>query len=632
MSKSGVYLVSATSVDSDHSTKFTSPDDVTFQMASEQQSNGTPFRGMGKEELLRHSSKPFWVKLRMICVSIILLGWLALIITVVALIFVYPKCRDKDARSWWQNDVMYRIYVRSFYDSDGDGNGDLKGIEAKLDYIKDLGFGTISLSPIFKTDATNMDFSIVDHKMVSPKYGTDADLRDLVKKAHDKGMHIVLDFIPNHTSDQHAWFIESQKSADRTNDYRNYYVWADQTTNWNSVYGNTSWDMDTTRNQYYLHQFYTSQPDLNLRSSMVVKELKDIVEHWLITENVDGFYIRNSAYMYEDYDMRNETKANIPGTNEDDYDYYNHQFTYGVSNNVLMLSMLREMADDYSNTSTRFLMADIGGTSTDKLSYFGHFPGSGVHLSTNPFPGTGSCDGKCVKEYTTDWLSDMSTNKWPNWMTGNEDISRFGSRFPANYSKPYYMMSLLLPGTPIVYYGDELGMGDLMESWKPWLPEQPMRGLMQWDNSTNGAFQGNCTSCSAPWINVNSDYTTINVETQTKSDASLLNFITKLTVLRANEAFRYGEYHPAVMNDNIFSFVREFDGVTGYLVAINFGSKAETHDYTSYHSTIQAAATVELTTGSDVGFSVEDEVNADSLTLGPLQGIVVSWDYKAKEL
>ena len=107
---------------------FRSPDDVTFKMASGQQSNQTPFRGMGKEELLRHSSKPFWVKLRMICVSIILLGWLSLIITVVALIFVYPKCRDKDARSWWQNDVMYRIYVRSFYDSNGDGNGDLKGI------------------------------------------------------------------------------------------------------------------------------------------------------------------------------------------------------------------------------------------------------------------------------------------------------------------------------------------------------------------------------------------------------------------------------------------------------------------------------------------------------------------------
>ena len=162
-------------------------------------------------------------------------------------------------------------------------------------------------------------------------------------------------------------------------------------------------------------------------------------------------------------------------------------------------------------------------TMVDKKHYTKNYILSNKRVNSRAQDISSSCStsGMCEKFTCNVYVCSIKTTYilWTPYhelfnslQTGNEDISRFGSRFPANYSKPYYMMSLLLPGTPIVYYGDELGMGDLMESWKPWLPEQPMRGLMQWDNSTNGAFQGNCTSCSAPWINVNSDYTTINVE------------------------------------------------------------------------------------------------------------------------
>lgn len=324
--------------------------------------------------------------------------------------------------------------------------------------------------------------------------------------------------------------------------------------------------------------------------------------------------------MQEDYDMRNETSSG--------------QYTYGLPDNLLTLSKFRELADDYSKISTRIIMANIKGTTSDKLTYYGHFPGSGVHLSINVFPENATCNGKCVKENTNSWLSSFSTNKWPNWMTGNDEIPRFRSRFASNYSKPHYMLTMLLPGTPIIYYGDELGMSDLPSKEQPWSPKQPMRGLMQWANLTDFAgFQANCTlTCTRPWIDVNSDFTSINAESQTESADSLFSFIKDLAALRSNDAFRYGEYRVVVSTDNIFSFVREFDGVTGYLVAINFGVRAEKHDYTSYHSTIQSPATAVLVTGSDVGFSVDDDVNTNSLTLSPLQGIVVSWDFKAKEL
>lgn len=623
MSKSGVYLVSATSVGEGkaNSPTYTNPDDINLKMASEHQTgqtqNGNPFRGMGKEELLRHSSKPLWVRLRMICVAIILIAWLALIITVVALIFAYPKCKDKDSRSWWQNDVMYRIHVRSFYDSNDDGIGDLKGVHQKLDYVKDMGAGAISLSPIYSMDATKDDLSVKDHKLIDPDFGTLQDLKDLIKAVHDKGMRIVLDFIPNHTSDKHPWFVGSMDASNIQ--YKNYYVWSSQITNWNSVYGNSSWEMDSTRNEYYLHQFKTGQPDLNIRSDMVVNELKDIMEYWMVTENVDGLFIRNSGYLFEDYDMRNETVSNTAGVTEDKYDYYNHEYTYGLESNRLLMSMFREVAD---NTSSKFLMADRRGTTTEKIQYYGSFPGSGVHISLNPI-GMTPCSGNCIKDYVMDWVNNFSNNKWPNWMTGGEDMSRFASRFPANFSRPFYMLSMLLPGTPIIYYGDELGMTDLQAT-----TEHVTTGLMQWENSTNAGW--NCTNDC--YNGVNSDFSTINVAAQMNKAGSLYEFIKGLSSLRTEDAFRYGEYHTAVTSNNIFSFVREFDGVTGYLVAINFGDNAETHDYTSSHGTIQSTATAVKTTGSDVGFSVDDDVETESLRLSPLQGIVVSWDFKAKEL
>ncbi|XP_069120290.1 alpha-glucosidase-like isoform X2 [Argopecten irradians] len=596
---------------------------------------GSPFRGMEKEELLRHSSKPFWWRLRVMCISVVLLGWLALLITVVALVLIYPRCRDQDMRSWWQNETIYRVYVPSFSDSDGDGIGDLKGVESHLDHIRNIGAHTVSLSPIYKFDHdVDSDFNIIDHMTIEKSYGNMSDFESLLKAVHERGMHLVLDFIPNHTSDKHQWFINSSTSSDRDNDYRNFYLWTDIPTNWRSVYDNSSWTNSSQRNQNYLHQFLPSQPDLNLRSSQVQEKLEDILRFWL-SKGVDGFYIRNSGYMFEDYDLRDEKKSgDTNSTDTTEYSYYDHIMTYGLPEVYDMLSRWRTLVEEYSNTTERILMADVRGGLDKVMPYYGHYDRDGVHIALNEvfLPEHDICGAPCVRKYITDWLSQLPDHQWANWVIGADDSDRLGSRFNESYIRAFLMTVLLVPGTPIIYYGDEILMTNTDISSEPWEREQSMRGLMQWENTTDGGFcsAGSCTK--PPWLPSDGKFRTNNVKDNIKSAESVINYLRNLTTLRRELTFLVGEFTTAITDDSIFSYVREFDGLTGYLVIINFSHEEQTRDYYTSHGSIEKAATVELTTGNDVSYYPEDDIDTRSITLGGYQGIVVSWDYVAKEL
>ncbi|KAK3105977.1 hypothetical protein FSP39_009976, partial [Pinctada imbricata] len=540
---------------------------------------GAPFRGMGKEELLQHSGKPFWRRLRMICISIVLIGWLALIITVVALVLIYPRCKTPEGRDWWQRDVIYRVYVRSFKDSNNDGIGDLKGLTSKLDYIKDLGVGAISLSAIYTDDGTDGDFHIMDHKSIDSNVGTIADFRNLLSDAHAKGLKVILDYIPNHTSDNHQWFIESRDAIMRNDTHRNYYVWTDYPTNWRSVDDSTAWNRSSPRDQYYLHQFRSDLPDLNLRSSQVQQELEGILKHWL-NEGVDGFYVRDSGFLFEDYDMRDEslTSSNLP---QDEYNSYNHEYTYGLPEVMDMLSRWRHVMNNYTN---RVLLADINGDVSKMMELYGYFKQDGVDLSLNRMfrDNNYPCDGACVRQYVNQWMTNLPTSRWANWVVDDDSSARIASRFNESFVKAFYMVTMLLPGTPFIYYGDEIGMKD--------------------------------------------------VPAQTPDAGSMLSYIKNLTKLRQQDSFVIGEYHSFTVDNQIVSFVREFDGKKGYLVAVNFGTSSATRDFTAGHSTIEKTATVEFSTGSAAGFEMEADVDTSELSLPPNQGVVVSWDYVAKEL
>lgn len=590
--------------------------------------NGSPFRGMGKDELLVHSSKPFWRRLRMICISIILLGWLALIITVVALVLVYPKCKSPDSRSWWQNEVIYRIYVRSYKDSDGNGVGDLDGVASKLDYIKDLGVGVISLSPDYEDDGTDGDFHIKNHMKIAGSVGGDDALQRLITHAHGKGLKVILDFVPSQTSDQSDWFKWSQEARFRNDTYRNFYVWTNTPTNWKSMYGGGAWNTSSERSgEYYLHQFLHNQPDLNLRSPQVKEKLNEILTHWL-NKSVDGFYIRNSAYLFTDYDLRDESK--VPSAVGDEYGDYNHIYTKNLPEIYDMFARWRTTTDAYTD-KYRVLMADPDPMSNnvEMMKYYGHFQRDGVHLPVKRRQFPTDCGGQCIREYVNGWMDNLPSGRWPTWSLGDEMTKRFATNHSESFIRCFAMLSMTLPGTPILYYGDEINMVDLsIQPSSSTSRNQPMRGLMQWDNTPNGGF----TNGTSPWISVGADYQTNNVKNQSAKGDSLMSFFKNLTTLRSDDTFRIGDYYPTVVDDAVFSFVREFDGKKGYLVAINFASTAQSRDFAKAHSTIQSKASFELTTGGSESFDADTDVDTSSLTLGPQQGVVVSWDYVAKEL
>lgn len=602
-----------------------SPESIDVKLSD---NNGSPFRGMGKEELLQHSSKPFWRRLRMICISIILLGWLALIITVVALVLIYPKCKSPDSRSWWQNEVIYRIYVRSYKDSNGDGVGDLDGVVSKLDYIKDLGVGVISLSPDYEDDGSNGDFHIKNHMKIGGSVGGDDALQRLITQAHGKGLKVILDFVPSHTSDQSDWFKWSQGARFRNDTYRNFYVWTNTPTNWKSMYGGGAWNTSSERSgEYYLHQFLHNQPDLNLRSPQVKEKLNEVLTHWL-NKSVDGFYIRNSAYLFTDYDLRDEPK--VPSAVRDEYGDYNHIYTKNLPEIYDMFARWRTTTDAYTD-NYRVLMADPDPMSSnlEMMKYYGHFQRDGVQLPVKRRQFPTDCDGRCIKEYVNGWMDNLPSGRWPTWSLGDEMTKRFATNHSESFIRCFAMLSMTLPGTPVLYYGDEINMVDLSISPPSSTSrQQPMRGLMQWDNTPNGGF----TNGTSPWISVGADYQTNNVKNQSAKGDSLMSFFKNLTTLRSDDTFRIGDYYPTVVDDDVFSFVREFDGKKGYLVAINFAKKAQLRDYAKAHSTIQSKASFQLTTGGSESFDADTDVDTSSLTLGPLQGVVVSWDYVAKEL
>jgi len=634
--KSGVYLVSAKPSEGNvyDNPSFQSPDTkVTYSTT-----NGVdvleekravpvkPYRGMGKEDLLHFSSQPFWKRMRMACVGIIVLGWIALIITVVALVMAYPKCRDPGSRSWWQTEAMYRIYVPSFKDSDGDGIGDLKGVESKLSYIQDLGENVISLSPFYKTNtgatfAEGNDMAITDHKDVGPEYGTLQDFSDLVTAAHDKGMYVVVDFIPGLTSDQHPWFVNSSTGVRAQ---KNFYVWTNSTNNWKSIYDGTAWTANATRAESYLHQFDSSTPDLNLRSAQVQQELESILTFWL-DQGVDGFNVRDAAYLYEDFDMRDEPlKAGAP-TGSNNYTDYDHIYTSNQPEVYGILARWRTLLRSYNKTTTdKLLMTGLdGGLDAEEL--YGDCDRSGVQMPLNTGAATlgMSCDGACIRSYVDDWMSQLTSGRWANWVTGDDTMPRMASRFNRSFIQPFTMLTMLLPGTPVLYYGDEIYMQDARPgTGNQWARQQPMRTLMQWENATNAGF---CNSTCNPWTGVG-DTSNSNAD----SGSGLTSLIKELAALRSEPSFHVGDYVNAIRDGSVFSFVREFDGETGYLVAINFGPNSESRDFSSSHSTVQSEVIVTYSLRSD--YAADDEVESDGLTLGPYGGLVVSWDYMAKEL
>ncbi|XP_029449198.1 neutral and basic amino acid transport protein rBAT [Rhinatrema bivittatum] len=545
-----------------------------------------PYAGMPKEVLLQFSCQARYRVTREIFFWLTIVATLGIVAATIAIIALSPKCLD-----WWQISPMYQVYPKSFKDSNNDGTGDLQGIQEKLDHISYLNIKTLWIAPFFKSSIKDYHYAVEDYKSIDPIFGSMRDFENLLTAIHDKGLKLVMDLIPNHTSDKHNWF---QLSRNRTGKYTDYYIWQDCTftngevtppNNWVSVYGNSSWQYDDVRKQCYFHQFRKEQPDLNLRNPTVKEEIKDIIRYWL-GKGVDGLRVDATKYLLEAETLRDEPQVNksqSPDTIMAYSDLFHDYTTTQVGMHDIVRSF-RQIMNEYSREPGRYRF--MGTESSDDkavektMMYYGtsfiqeaDFPFNFYLFQLNE-----GISGDSVSSLVELWMKNMPKGKWPSWVVGSPSNQRIASRVGKEYINVINMLLLTLPGTPITYYGEEIGMEDnavsrnqsegLFGEHDP--SENPEKSPMQWDTSQNAGFsQANTT-----WLPINQDYPTINVEVQKSLPNSTLYLYRELNLLRQGELPIQRGWMCHIWNDtNIFAYVRELDGLDNvFMLVLNFGS------------------------------------------------------------
>ncbi|XP_058134471.1 amino acid transporter heavy chain SLC3A1 [Dasypus novemcinctus] len=597
-------------------------------------SSTRPFAGMPKEVLLQFSGQARYRVVREVLFWLTVVSVLVLIGATIAIIALSPKCLD-----WWQVGPMYQIYPRSFKDSDKDGNGDLKGIQDKLDYITNLNIKTIWITSFYKSPLKDFRHGVEDFQEIDPIFGTMKDFENLVAAIHDKGLKLIIDFIPNHTSDKHAWF---QLSRNQTGKYTDYYIWHDCTrvngstippNNWLSVYGNSSWHFDEVRKQCYFHQFTKEQPDLNFRNPAIHEEIKEIMEFWL-GKGVDGFSFDAVKFLLEAKHLRNETLVNetqSPDTVTQYLELY-HDFTTTQVGMHDVLRSFRQMMNQYSREPGRyrFMGTEASGESIDRtMMYYGMpFIQEADFPFNNYLAKLDTPSGKSVFEVIKDWMENMPEGKWPNWMIGGPDNARLTSRLGKEYVNVMNMLILTLPGTPITYYGEEIGMENILatnlnESYdaNTLLSKSPM----QWDNSSNAGF----SEGSYTWLPANSDYQTVNVDVQKTQSKSTLKLYQELSSLHANELLLSRGWFCHVWNgSNFVVYTRELDGIDRvFTMVLNFGESTSKLNLQEMIPGLPSKASIRLSTNpANQGSQVE----TSALILDKGEGLIL--EYKMKTL
>lgn len=558
-----------------------------------------------------YCSKEVYKTLRYSLVVLIGMTVVGLLAAAIALIVLSEPCTNT---IWWQETVIYQIYPRSFQDSNSDGIGDLQGITSRLDYFSYLHVDAVWISPIFPSPMKDFGYDVSDYRDIDPIFGTLDDFDELLKEAHDRGLKIILDYVPNHTSNKHPWFMESQQS--RSSPKRDWYVWADGVNggppnNWQSVFGGSAWKFDNTTDQYYLHHFLPEQPDLNYRNDDVVESMKDVLNFWL-EKGVDGFQLDAVKFLLEDVRLLNESCIGQKGRDSTcsnlTYNDLNHTYTTNVPGIHGIVKGWRKVIDSYSNQgSLRFMMGEIYDDIPIVMSYYGSsgnmdecdFPFNFllVKLPPDEWTGTG------VNITVSKWLNALPEGAWPNWVVGSHDNPRIASRLGVRKSALVTMLLLTLPGTPTTYYGDEIGMTDVFvpvsRTQDPLginnrnKSRDPERSPMQWDDSAHAGF----TNGSCPWLPVGANYTTVNVKVEKAEQNSILKVYRHLTVLRSQfSALRGISYASVYADDSLYVFKRGGNSDTQlFVIAVNLGDRLVSQVW--QHVTFATTGVVVASTG-----------------------------------
>jgi len=475
---------------------------------------------------------------------------------------------NRKSKKWFDGAVGYQIYPRSFYDSNGDGVGDLKGIIEKLDYLaggpQSLGVEVIWLCPFYKSPMADFGYDISDYYNVDPIFGNQEDIIELVKQAHERGVRVLVDLVANHTSKEHPWFVDSKNSRDSSK--RDWYIWRDgkggqPPNDWLSVFGGSAWQFDQLTNQYYLHSFSVHQPDLNWENGEVRAAVKDIMRFWLDL-GVDGFRADAVFWLSKDHRFRNDPARilNTPGRRYDELDH-----TYSRKGPHLY-GYLREMTAVLNEYKDRFMIAEAypkgDRNGYEYLKFYRYVDHK--HLAPFNFEGIYfPWKAQLFKSFIDGFQKGLKSNYLPVYTFGNHDQPRLSSRLGEDVAPTAALCLLTLPGMPFIYYGEELGMKNVQIPMN--LRNDPLsmqgdgrdrvRTPMLWDGSANAGFSSN-----TPWLPVGDGYKELNAKNELARPDSLLNLYRRLIALRnGSDILRYGSYQPLDLEtESVFGFIRKY--------------------------------------------------------------------------
>lgn len=481
--------------------------------------------------------------------------------------------------AWWERGTIYQIYPRSFQDSDNDGVGDLKGIRKRLDYVQALGVDAIWLSPVFPSPMADFGYDVADYCDIDPLFGDLAEFQALLADCHDRGLKVLLDFVPNHTSDQHPWFLESRQSRDSPK--RDWYIWRDPApdggppNNWTSDMGGSSWEFDTATGQYYLHAFLREQPDLNWRNPAVSDAMHDILRFWF-DRGVDGFRIDVLWHCYKAADFAdNPPNPDFhPAMGEKLKVLQQHSANQPDIHDLA--ASFRRLADGFGE---RVLVGEICLPVPQLMQYYGSQDAPGVHLPFNFQLLDAAWDAGELTRLIADYEAALPEGGWPNWVMGSHDAARIAGRLGDDQARVAAMLLLTLRGTPTLYQGDELGIGwvdipaDRIRD--PQDLRQPGLGLgrdhartpFAWDTSSHAGF-----SPGEPWLPLHKDWRTRNAAVQVNDPHSMLNLYRRLLALRRHrDALNIGDIELLAAQGPVLSYIRRHKD-ENLLVALNLSA------------------------------------------------------------
>ena len=489
---------------------------------------------------------------------------------------------DNKKYVWWKHGVIYHIYPLSFYDSNGDGKGDIQGIIEKLDYLSELGVDAIWLSPVYTSPMIDFGYDVSNYREIDPVFGTIQDFLKLLREAHSRNIRVIMDMIMNHTSHLHPWFLES-KSSRYNNPKRNWYIWQSpkngrKPNRWNSAFGGSVWEYDKTTKQYYLHTFLKEQPDLNWWNTSMRKAFFDDIEFWLKL-GVDGFRFDAINMIVKDKKFKNNPLFFEYIFNKKKLATRNQSGSYSI------IKLLRKLLDKYENkVGIGEIYCMPPGNSMVSASYLGNGNDS-LHLTFDFSLIFRRFNARSYFKCIENWYNQIPTKGWPSIVLSNHDLYRSINRFGTGFHKKEKakitaVLLLTLKGTPFIYYGEEIGIKNSKipkseindpvgkRFWPFYSGRDKARTPMQWNSSQNAGFTD-----ASPWLPVNNDFSENNVELQKSENNSLFNIYKTLIGLRKkHKPLNCGEWKPLINGKNgVVAYSREFENEK-IIIVLNFTS------------------------------------------------------------